>query len=145
LGLALVPGVALQLGQGARLFQGLPPEEFRLLSVELQNPQHMLPHLWRLPQWLAFGCYPILAFLALPGRSGGAALAPWPAARTRLALVLAGNLAGIGLAWVAVEVVRDLRVTVFQPFRLATLFRGLALVAVSGRLVGLWKDGRLVD
>ena len=52
------------------LRRACPPELFWLLSVELQSPQHMLPHLWRMPQWLAFGCYPILALLALgrPGR-----------------------------------------------------------------------------
>ena len=61
----MVLGLAPHLGQGAHLFQGLPPEEFRLLSVELQGPQHMLPHLWRWPQWLAWGCYPVLAVLAL--------------------------------------------------------------------------------
>ena len=110
LGLALVPWGVLYLGQAPRLQAGLPPEEFRLLSAELQNPQHMLPHLWRLPQWLAFGCYPILALLAL-GRAGGRGAAPelatWPAARTRLAILLAVNLAGIAMAWLAVEVLQE--------------------------------------
>ena len=71
--------------------------------------------------------------------------ATWPAARTRLAIVLAVNLAGLGLAWLAVEVLKSLSVTLFQPFRMATVFRGLALIAVSGRVVGLWRDGRFVD
>ena len=147
LGLALLPGVALQTGQGGRLFEGLAPEDFRLLSVELQGPQHMLPHLWRMPQWLAFGCYLVLAWLALgtAGRPENDGPGRMPAARMRLVLLLVVNLAGLGLAWVAIEVVRDLRMTVFQPFRMATLFRGLALVAHSGRLVGLWRAGRLVD
>jgi hypothetical protein len=201
LGLALVPAIALNAGQGGRLFAGLPPEEFRLLSVELQGPQHMLPHLWRLPQWLAWGCYPLLALLALgrvgrPSPSGcfkdaGPPAAPppqpsptggegernkpsppvgegwvggvrsrieaaseglrsqrgpaWPSARARLAVLLAINLAGIGLAWVAVEVVGDLRVTVFQPFRMATVLRGLALVALSGRIVETWRRGGAID
>jgi hypothetical protein len=147
LGLSLLPWGVLYVGQSARLCPGLPAEEFRLLSVELQSPQHMLPHLWRRPQWLAFGCYPILALLALgrPWRSVGNASRPWPAARTRLALLMAVNLAGLVLAWFAVEVLGDLRVTLFQPFRMATMFRGLALVAASGRIVRLWNGGRLLD
>ena len=149
LGLALLPWGVLYLGQAPRLQAGLPPEEFRLLSAELQNPQHMLPHLWRLPQWLAFGCYPILALLALGRRRMPAGAAPeratWPAARTRLAIVLAVNLAGLGMAWLGVEGLQSLAVTLFQPFRMATVFRGLALIAVAGRVVGLWRDGRFVD
>ncbi len=145
LGLALVPAVVMNAGQGARLFAGLPPEEFRLLSVELQGPQHMLPHLWRLPQWLAWGCYPLLALLAL-GRVGQERMGTgWPSARVRLAILLAVNLAGIGLAWVAVEVIGDLRVTVFQPFRMATVLRGLALAALSGRILETWRRGRWID
>src|SRR5207249_7490857 len=126
LGLSLLPWGFLYLGQATRLQSGLPPEEFRLLSAELQGPQHMLPHLWRLPQWLAFACYPVLALLAL-GRSERAT---WLPARSRLGIVLAVNLAGLGLAWVAVKGLGNLPVTLFQPFRMATVFRGLALVAV---------------
>ena len=148
LGLALLPWGLMYLGQAPRLQAGLPPEEFRLLSAELQSPQHMLPHLWRQSQWLAFACYPILALLAL-GRprsdAAGSGPATWPAARIRLAIVLALNLAGLGLAWFAVEVLKDPAVTLFQPFRMATVFRGLALVAISGRVVLLWRDGRFVD
>jgi len=33
--------------------------------------------------------------------------------------------------------------TVFQPFRMATIARGLALVALSGRWVALWHRGDL--
>ena len=40
LGLGLVPWGFLYLGEWTRLFAGLPLEEFRRLSVELQNPQH---------------------------------------------------------------------------------------------------------
>jgi hypothetical protein len=136
LALAMLPWAFVYLRQAGSLFAGLPREEFRLLCVELQNPQHMLPHLWRLPQWLAFACYPILALLAL-----GQAPAPWPPARFRFALVLVVNLAGLGLAWYAVEVLQNLDVTVFQPFRMATTFRGLALVAVAGRIASLWGQG----
>ncbi len=149
LGLALVPWGVLYLGQAPRLHAGLPPEDLRLLSAELQSPQHMLPHLWRLPQWLAFSCYPILTLLALgrawKARGDAPELEAWPPARTRLVLVLAVTLTGLALAWIAIEVFRNLSVTLFQPFRMATVFRGLALVAVSGRVVGLWKDGRFVD
>jgi hypothetical protein len=140
LGLAMVPWAILYLGGATTLYQGLSPEEFRLLCVELQNPQHMLPHLWRTPQWLAFGCYLVLALLAT-----AQAPAPWPAARTRLMVVLAINLAGLGLAWFAIEVFQHLGMTVFQPFRMATVLRGLALVVVAGRVVSLWTAGRFID
>jgi hypothetical protein len=100
----------------------------------------MLPSTWRMSQWLAWGCYPILAVLALVQSQ-----TPWPAPRIRLALLMVVNLASLGVAYLAVEVVGDLRVTVFQPFRMATLARGLALVAVSGRVVSLWDQGDLVS
>jgi Domain of unknown function (DUF6798) len=141
LGLAVLPGVVLMSGQGGRLFTGLSTEEFRLLAVMVQGPQHMLPSTWRTPQWLAWGCYPVLALLAMRGAGSGS----WPASRVRLAGLMAVNLASLGLAYLAVEVVGDLRVTVFQPFRMATIARGLALVAVSGRAVALWDRGDLAS
>jgi len=137
LGVAVVPGLIPMVGQGGPLFRGLPAGEFRQLAVLVQGPQHMLPSLWRMPQWLAWGCYPVLAALALGG-TGAGARTPWPAARVRLAVLMAVNLASLGLAYLAVEVVGDLRVTLFQPFRMATLARGLALVAASGRVLALW-------
>jgi hypothetical protein len=42
---------------------------------------------------------------------------------------------------VAIELVHHPRITVFQPFRIATLVRGLALVLIAGRLVELWERG----
>ena len=65
----------------------------------------------------------------------------WPAARLRLIAVLAVILVGLGAAWYAIEVFHLVRVTVFQPFRMATLVRGIALVFVAGRLVALWRRG----
>jgi hypothetical protein len=134
LGLALVPAVLLQGGQGRLLFEGLPTEEFRLLSAYVQSPQHMMPHLWRRPQWLAWGCYPLLTLLSLGDWRGR-----WTAERWRLTVVLGGNLLGLAVAWGMVEVVQDLRVTVFQPFRMATVFRGLAITILSGRVLALWE------
>jgi hypothetical protein len=138
LGVALAPGLILMAGQGGSLFKGLSGEEFRLLAVQVQGPQHLLPSTWRMPQWLAWFCYPVLAGLALIE-----AQRPWPAARIRLALLMGVNLVSLVVAYLAVEVVGDLRVTIFQPFRMATLARGLALVAVSGRVVSLWNRGDL--
>ena len=151
--LAVLPGLAVNIASGSSLQGKMPADVFWLLSVELQGPQHMLPHLWRMPQWLAWGCYLILAVLALaglrPGRpadaegGSGALAAPvsWPGARLRLIAVLAVTLIGLGVAWSAIEVYHVVRVTVFQPFRMATLVRGIALVFVAGRLVGLWRRG----
>ena len=137
LGVALVPGMALIAGQSGRLLAGMPVDEFREWAVRVQGPQHMLPSTWRLPQWLGFGCYPVLAGLAFwGGRDDAAARHP---ASVRLRLLLAVNLTSLTLAYVAVEVVGNLQVTLFQPFRMATLARGLCLVAVSGRLVWLWE------
>lgn len=147
LAVALVPSVLLQWGQTARLFEGLSAQEFRLWSFSVQNPQHMMPHLWRLPQWLAWCGFFVLAGVALH-RSKRAGTSPaWPAARVRLALALIVNLVGLFAAYVAIEGLHDLRVTVFQPFRMATIARGLALVAVAGRVLALWEtdcpEGRL--
>jgi hypothetical protein len=134
--LGMVPSLAFAGSQGRELLKGLPPEELRLICAYVQSPQHMLPHLWRWSQWLAWGCYLVLALLSLgEGRSA------WPAARRRLVLVLGVNLIGLGLAWVAVEGLGDLRSTVFQPFRMATVARGLALVLVAPRVLRLWDIG----
>lgn len=221
LGACLVPGLLYNLGPGGSLLDGLHPEEFRILATELQGPQHMLPHLWRMPQWLAFAGYLALAGLtrvahascatgllgtpsprwgegarradegadtrasawslphpgplpvgaratALRGRHAATArpgppatrghVAPsrWNgirpdgdgpqseteyASRLRLSLLLGVVLAWLGAAWLAVEVLHDLRITVFQPFRMATVARGLALVLASGRVVDLWRRG----
>ena len=145
LGLGLAPAVIWNAGQAGALLKGLPPEEFRLLAVMVQGPQHMLPSTWRAPQWLAWGCYPVLALLAM-GRVGlDRTREPWSPARVRLAGLMAVNLASLGLAYLAVEIVGDLKATIFQPFRMATLARGLALVAISGRLIALWRRGDLAS
>ena len=58
--------------------------------------------------------------------------------------MLAVILVGLAAAWYAIEVRHQVRVTVFQPFRMATVVRGIALVFVAGRLVALWRAGGLV-
>ena len=63
--LAVLPGLAVNVAPGSSLQGTMPADVFWLLSVELQSPQHMLPHLWRMPQWLAWCCYLILGALAL--------------------------------------------------------------------------------
>jgi len=141
----VAPGVAGNLAQSGGLRSGLPDEEYRLLSVELQSPQHMVPHLWRLPQWLAWGCYPLLAALTVGARrrtTDGLESPRATPARTRLVILLGVNLAGLGLAWVGVEGLRSLPLTLFQPFRMATLARGLCLALIAGRLVALWSTGQ---
>lgn len=134
-GLAVLPGLLLNLDASGSIQRGLSPEDFWTLSVELQSPQHMLPHLWRMPQWLAWGAYLVLAATAM-------IRTPEPSVpRVRLALMLAVMLAWLAGSWFAIEVLRSPRMTIFQPFRLATVARGLCLVLVSGRLVGLWSRG----
>jgi hypothetical protein len=129
--LAILPGLALNLSSGDALLRGLSPQDLWTLSVELQNPQHMLPHLWRIPQWLAWGAYLVLAAVAVlrgakPNR-----------ARVQLVILLLVVLVWLAGAWVAIEVAHGLRVTMVQPFRLATLARGLGLVLIAGRLADL--------
>jgi hypothetical protein len=146
---AVLPGLAVNLGPGSSLQGNMPSDVFWLLSVELQSPQHMLPHLWRMPQWLAWGCYLALSALAMTGwrpsresESGEIKLSSrWPAARFRLVAVVGVILVGLGAAWYAIEVLHHVRLTIFQPFRMATVVRGIALVFVAGRLVALWRSG----
>jgi hypothetical protein len=189
LGLTLLPGVLPNLLQGRRLFEGLTPEELRRIGVELQMAQHMVPSLWRKPQWLAWGGYVAVGAMSLfrvalaclragitphptlplkgggektvngvlenpppsRGRVGwGVARAPshdlderdaQQAAPVRFALLFTVLLVGLGLSYVLVEIVGDLRATVFQPFRMATIARGLALIALAGRCLSLWRRG----
>ena len=47
-------------------------------------------------------------------------------------ILLGVNLVGLALAWFGVERLRNLRLTLFQPFRMATVARGLCLVLVAG-------------
>ncbi len=136
--IAVVPGLALNLKGSHLLLQGLPAGDIRLLSAELQSPQHMLPHLWRFPQWLAWGCYPLLAGCALFPYEAE----PMPVARKRLVVLLGVNLAGLALAWIGIEWVHHLRLTLFQPFRMATVARGLCLVLVAGHVRRLWDGER---
>ncbi len=140
LGVAVVPGLAINLWQRSTLQGELPDGLFWMLSVELQSPQHMLPHLWRMPQWLAWFSYVILAVLSFDRRVGGR---DSNGPRSRLASMMVVLGVGLFAAWYAIEVVHGLRATVFQPFRMSTVARGLALVLVAGRLVRLWNEGGL--
>ncbi|MDX2037674.1 MAG: DUF6798 domain-containing protein [Isosphaeraceae bacterium] len=133
----LVPVAVWSIRNAPILMEGLDPGEFRLLSVEIQGPQHMRPALWRADQWLAGAGYLVLALLGFlePSRTRE---------RTRIATTLALIVAGLGVSTVLIEVVGDLRMTLFQPYRLATWARGLALVLGSGRILRLWAEaGRL--
>lgn len=147
---AVLPGLAINLPQHATLLGGLPGPLFWRLSVEVQNPQHMLPHLWRMPQWLAWSSYPALALLAFV--SAGYQRRNEPkhdeaeppgatSARNRLLVLLTVLLIGLGAAWFAIERLHSVRVTILQPFRMGTVARGLALALISGRMIALWRIG----
>lgn len=136
LGLAMVPALLIHGAKRSALLAGMPLDEFRLISFQVQGPQHLIPHLWRTPQWLAWLAYPCLAALAWwrdPDRADPA--------RLRHVTLLAVNLALVALAWIAVEVIGDTTLTLLQPFRLATVTRGLCLAIVAGHLVRLWGRG----
>lgn len=130
LALGQVPNLGRLLLQGGELARGLPVEEFRLLALYVQGPQHLVPHLWRRPQWLAWGCFPALALLSVAGRR------PTLAQRRVVALVMVMML-GLALSFVGIEVVGDLRLTLFQPFRMATVVRGLCLILGASRVLEL--------
>jgi hypothetical protein len=153
LAIAVIPGLACNVQAGSQLLGDMPASDFWRLSVELQSPQHMLPHLWRMPQWLACLSYLALAALAVGARgtrrAGGTGLKDHepslasgpPAARLRLVTALAVVLAGLAVAWYLIEKRHSLQVTVGQPFRVATIARGIALVLIAGRITTLWKAG----
>ena len=139
LALAVLPGLAVNLAPGSSLQGNMPADVFWLLSVELQSPQHMLPHLWRMPQWLAWGCYLVLAALRdrWPARPAGSRPAPEAQRRRTTSRALAAGPAppdrGAGdhpgrtrSGMVCHRGRHQVRVTVFQPFRMATVARGIA-------------------
>src|SRR5262249_58987030 len=113
--LAVVPGMVCNLASGPGLMGNIPQRDFWLLSVELQSPQHMLPHLWRMPQWLAFASYFALAALTVCNQKLGLPLEPeaniqatsyplnCPPARMRLIALLAVIAAGLAVSWFAIE------------------------------------------
>ncbi len=134
--LALLPSFWMMAAQGNRLFAGLSPSDFFALSASVQSPQHMLPHLWRLPQWLAAGCYLVVSGVSLFDGSGKPS-----GGRARLLILLATILLGLIAATIAIERFGSIRVTVFQPFRMATVARGLCLVLMSEHVRSLWNRG----
>ena len=142
-GVSSLPGALVNLRHSDLLTLGLSPAQVLLLSAELQSPQHMLPHLWRLPQWVAWGCYPLLAFVAF-GASRSVDAEPEPLARRRVAVLIVMMLAGLAVAWLGIERLGNLRLTLFQPFRMATVARGLCLVLVAGHVMRLWDDGSVL-
>lgn len=145
LGLAMAPTLGALPGQRATLFAGMAPEAFVQVAAYVQSPQHMIPHLWRLPQWLAWVAYLVLASVSLAAdrsrpvavESGSARLTP---ERARFLVLMLTTLAGLAVAWLAIERLHDPGVTLFQPFRLATVVRGLALVAVSGHILRMSQE-----
>jgi hypothetical protein len=59
----------------------------------------------------------------------------------RLVTTLAVIVAALAVAWFLIEKRHLVQVTVFQPFRMATVARGIALVLIAGRVVSLWRAG----
>lgn len=141
---AAAPAIGFSLMSSDLLLRGMPAGEFRLWSAYVQGPQHLVPSLWRLPQWLAWLAFPALGFLAArdvprPPPS------PSSDSRARIVVSMLVALAGLGLSWVAIEPMGQLKVMLFQPFRIATVVRGLALILLSGRVLALWRAGDLAS
>jgi hypothetical protein len=62
-------------------------------------------------------------------------------ARRRFVVALGVVVLALAAAYAAIEWIADPRVILFQPFRMATVARGLALVLLAGRLKALWERG----
>jgi hypothetical protein len=106
----------------------------------------MIPHLWRWSQWIAWlGFVSLAALVLLGGRrsisASGASQGDAQFARRRLGLLLALAIGGLTGATIAIEWLHHPSITLFQPFRLATVVRGLCVVAFSGHIAGLWQRG----
>ena len=134
-GLAVLPGVASMIAQRSALTAGMAPDDLRLWAAYVQSPQHMIPHLWRRDQWLAALCFLAPAVAA----AGGFRSAP-PARRIVL-IALGLIVGGLAISTLAIELLENLRLTLFQPFRMATTARGMALVLLSVHVVRLWDAG----
>lgn len=144
--LGLLPSLAMLKSQSDALFDGLDRDTFLTLSAWIQSPQHMLPHLWRMSQWLAFGCFPVLGVLAIVsdrrarrGMFTSESVSVGPG--RRLVVVLGVCFAMLAAAAMAIEGLHDARATLFQPFRLATLARGLCVILLAGHVLELWRRG----
>jgi Domain of unknown function (DUF6798) len=133
LAIGFLPAYLIHGGKGAVIFNGLSTEEFRLLSFYVQSPQHLMPDVWRFQQWLAWGCFPLLAWIAWQRDTDRQ-----NPSRRRILLLTLTCYALVGGAWVGVELFRSTTLTVLQPFRLATVARGLCLVLLAGHVSRLW-------
>jgi len=140
LGLAVAPSVALAATQGSTIFEGLDPRTFRLLSFQIQGPQHMLPSLWRAGQWAAWFAYPALAGLTV-WRWWNQRSTARDKTQFLINLLLIGLLAG----WIGIEILEHPKITLFQPFRMATIVRGLCLVVLSGWVWRLVASGNSLE
>jgi hypothetical protein len=132
--MALLPAIVRLPSQSATVLGGLSAEDLYRLAALVQSPQHLVPHLWRFEQWAAWVC--------LVGLGGGALMrGPRDKVRRRLSVLLGIVILGLAAALAAIEGCGDLRVTLFQPFRMATVARGLAVVGLDGYVLRLWSRG----
>ena len=142
--LSLAPAFARLPHQSKIVFDGLSERELILIAGYIQSPQHMTPGLWRTPQVLAWFCYAILAVVAIAAGSMGrdqnesCSNRSRNSARFRLGLILAITWSGLAIAWRLVAIDQIPRFILFQPFRVATIARGLALVFIADHVFRLW-------
>ena len=134
IGLGIAPGVLIAASQSGRLMDGLAETDFLTIAASIQGPQHMLPHLWRMPQWLAGASYLALAGLTVTTR-------PRSPVRDRLLALLGIVLAALAAGWFGIEVLQSAKVTLFQPFRMATVARGLSLIVGADLVASRWDRG----
>lgn len=142
IGLGCVPALVYLAGNGQVLTAGLDAETFRLLAVEIQGPQHLAPWVWRWDQWGAAVCYLAIG-LSQVLRTWHDSANCANVAFKRLVLLLAVLVCVLLASWVGVVWWGDLRLTLFQPFRLATVARGVCLLIVAPGLAEMWRAGGL--
>jgi hypothetical protein len=135
------PALLFAWNSSGTLLGGVDSEVFRLLAVEIQGPQHLAPWLWRTDQWAAAAAYLVLAWFGIADavhlRHEGGTGVGW---RRIVSLFVCGVIL-LAIGWIGVAVMRDLRITLFQPFRLATVLRGVALLLAAPSFARLWNTG----
>lgn len=149
--LSLAPAFARLPHQSKIVFDGLSERELILIAGYIQSPQHMTPGLWRTPQVSAWFCYAILAVVAIAAgvprrdRNESSSNRSRNSARFRLGLILAITWSGLAIAWRLVAIDQIPRFILFQPFRVATIARGLALVFIAEHVFCLWMRRTIFD
>lgn len=139
---SMIPWGLIYLPQAAVLKQGVEQELFWSLATELQGPQHMRPIYWRSTQWYAAIAL-LIAGIAQIALSGNAVRTS-PAIKKTAAWIFIITL-GLLIAVPGIEIFKSLNITMAQPFRLATIMRGMMLILILPGLVARLQSKQLLQ